>query len=205
MADANSLIPLGRTPEMVQNWFFATACGKRKRYYQDDAFFVAETAASVPRLLNRGCHSNVAVLVSRTVLRRTWAEEPMREAIFTHMLDTSGAYIKDVGTPTLLLLRLDCQQTPGSARFALGNRGEPETPRTPEEGLVWRSLTAHYDEAGYRDEWIEVSEWPLANWMERMRAHNIERSVANLRRARGPGWKPTAEELADYRRSIGGR
>jgi len=73
------------------------------------------------------------------------------------VVNTSGAYIPGHGTPTVLLFGTAERPQGTEVPVVLAERGEPNTPETPENGLVWRSIVDHWHETGYRNEYISVA------------------------------------------------
>ena len=76
----------------------------------------------------------------------------------THIIDTSGAYIPGHGTPTVILYGRNRKPVSTDIRAALGIRGEPSTPKDPKEGLVWRSIVDHLDDANWEGEFITIAD-----------------------------------------------
>ena len=67
------------------------------------------------------------------------------------VIDTSGAYIPGHGTPTVIICGRNRRPVHQTVRAVLGIRGEPGTPAEPAKGLVWTSITDHFDSPGTRD------------------------------------------------------
>jgi hypothetical protein len=72
--------------------------------------------------------------------------------------DTSGAFIPDHGTPTVIIVGRNQAPEGSRIRAVLGVRGEPGQPDNPAEGYVWTSVVGHVDDAGWNDDWITVSD-----------------------------------------------
>ncbi len=72
----------------------------------------------------------------------------------THVIDTSGAYIPAHGTPTTIILGRNRESVGGTLRTVLGIRGEPSTPDTPAEGLVWLSIVGLVDQSGGQNAFV---------------------------------------------------
>ncbi|WP_435856939.1 BREX-2 system adenine-specific DNA-methyltransferase PglX [Streptomyces parvulus] len=78
----------------------------------------------------------------------------------TEVIDTSGAYIPEHGTPTVILVG---RRRPGSARIdkvrtVRGIQGEPGVPREGEDGLVWSAIVDQIDKPGSVSPWVSVDD-----------------------------------------------
>lgn len=78
------------------------------------------------------------------------------------VIDTSGAFIPGHGTPTVILVARSRDPATPTIHAVLGRRGEPSTPEFAERGRVWSAIAAHYDDAGYEDEFVTVADVPRA-------------------------------------------
>ncbi|MGW4145052.1 BREX-2 system adenine-specific DNA-methyltransferase PglX [Streptomyces albogriseolus] len=77
----------------------------------------------------------------------------------THVIDTSGAFIPEHGTPTVILMgRNQVPRKSETVRAVLGVRGEPSQPDNPEHGLVWRAISAQVGMPGSESEWVSVED-----------------------------------------------
>ncbi|WP_262391362.1 BREX-2 system adenine-specific DNA-methyltransferase PglX [Nocardiopsis sp. CNR-923] len=77
----------------------------------------------------------------------------------TSVVDTSGAYIPDHGTPTVILFGRNRMWRKGSSiRAVLGIRGEPSQPEDPRRGLVWQSILSLFESPGDESEWVSVAD-----------------------------------------------
>ncbi|WP_077193675.1 BREX-2 system adenine-specific DNA-methyltransferase PglX [Streptomyces lydicus] len=87
------------------------------------------------------------------------------EVELTEVVDTSGAYIPEHGTPTVILVGKR-RGGHGRATTILTVRsvqGEPSTPESPEKGHVWRAIAEQIDNPG------SVSPWVSADDLDRRR------------------------------------
>ena len=123
----------------------------------------------------------------------------MRASYPTHVIDTSGVYMPGVGTPTILLLRIGGELPPMKTRIVTGLKGEPETPSSPNEGRVWSAIRQHFDDAVYRDEWIDVRDCPTNAWLTHFRERQYEEELAWMMRMRGGKWTPSDAEIQQLR------
>ncbi|MEV5820875.1 BREX-2 system adenine-specific DNA-methyltransferase PglX [Micromonospora haikouensis] len=81
------------------------------------------------------------------------------EVELIEVIDTSGAYISDHGTPTIILVgRPNKRRRAAVVRTVLGIRGEPVKPEPPESGLVWQSIVRQIDTPGAESEWVTVTD-----------------------------------------------
>ena len=77
----------------------------------------------------------------------------------THVIDTSGAYIPDHGTPTVILFgRWQYPRQHSTIRAVLSVRGEPSQPTDPSRGHVWHAIVDQIDNPGSESEWISVAD-----------------------------------------------
>jgi Nuclease-related domain/N-6 DNA Methylase len=94
---------------------------------------------------------------------RPLVERVLSRLDITRILDISGAYIPGYGTPTVILVGRNRPPQSDHVRVVGAKRGEPMAPPRPEQGRVWSALAAHYDEAGYEDDYIAVADMPRAS------------------------------------------
>ncbi|MFD9841071.1 BREX-2 system adenine-specific DNA-methyltransferase PglX [[Kitasatospora] papulosa] len=78
----------------------------------------------------------------------------------TEVIDTSGAYIPEHGTPTVILVG---KPRGGSGRSATirtvrSVQGEPITPQSAKDGLVWRAIVEQIDDPGSVSQWVSVDD-----------------------------------------------
>jgi hypothetical protein len=76
----------------------------------------------------------------------------------THVIDTSGAYIPNHGTPTVILIGRNRAPIADTVRAVMGIRGEPVTPMEPANGFVWSAILAQIDSPGSKSDFISVSD-----------------------------------------------
>lgn len=72
------------------------------------------------------------------------------------IINTSGAYIPGHGTPTVLVFGRRRKPASTHVRAVLARRGEPSAPEDAAQGLVWRSITNHWTDQGFENEYITV-------------------------------------------------
>ncbi|MFD9503411.1 BREX-2 system adenine-specific DNA-methyltransferase PglX [Streptomyces sp. NPDC060035] len=78
---------------------------------------------------------------------------------FTHIIDTSGAYIPGHGTPTVILVgRCHIPRQSEPVRAVLGVRGEPSQPKEPASGAVWKAIVQQVDQPWSESEWISTED-----------------------------------------------
>ncbi|MBM0240455.1 hypothetical protein JNW88_31320, partial [Micromonospora sp. ATA32] len=81
------------------------------------------------------------------------------EVDFTHVVDTSGAYVPGHGTPTVILVGRPKKR--GHAllvRAVRGVRGEPSAPNPASDGYVWRAIVDQIDKPGSASDWVAVDD-----------------------------------------------
>lgn len=76
----------------------------------------------------------------------------------THVIDTSGVFIPGHGTPTVILFGRNQRHGPTAVRVIVGLRGEPEVPRDPADGHVWRSILGKIAQVPHEDNWTQQLE-----------------------------------------------
>jgi len=73
--------------------------------------------------------------------------------------DTSGVYIPNHGTPTVIIVGRNQRPVGSSVRAVLGVRSESGRPDDPAKGSVWTSIVEHVDAPGWDDDdWITVTD-----------------------------------------------
>lgn len=102
----------------------------------------------------------VGMITANSFMKREFGKKLIEEFLPTVNLDvivnTSGAYIPGHGTPTVLLFGGNEKAVGAEVLTVLANRGEPGIPEDPRMGLVWSSITGHWSEVGYEDEYVSV-------------------------------------------------
>jgi hypothetical protein len=103
------------------------------------------------------------LIIDNAFMKGTFGKKLIREFLPTvdisYVIDTSGAYIPEHGTPTLILFGRRCwARTGATVRVVMGNQGEPRQPSNPAEGLVWCAIVNNIGNPGYEDTWISVSD-----------------------------------------------
>lgn len=76
------------------------------------------------------------------------------------VIDTSGAFIPEHGTPTVLLFGRRCKSDSNTVRVVMGKRGEPGLPHVPSQGKVWQSIVQGWKEAEFESEFVSVGQVP---------------------------------------------
>ncbi|GHD92025.1 BREX-2 system adenine-specific DNA-methyltransferase PglX [Streptomyces naganishii] len=88
-------------------------------------------------------------------------EEFFRDRVeLMEVIDTSGAYIPGHGTPTVILVgkRRSGVGRSETVRTVRSVQGEPQAPKSPENGLVWSAIVSHVDRPGAVTPWISVDD-----------------------------------------------
>jgi hypothetical protein len=101
----------------------------------------------------------IGLLSSNSFMKREFGRSLIEQFFptvdVTHVIDTAGVFIPGHGTPTIILLGRN--QLPGltSVRAVVGLRGEPEVPRDPAQGHVWRSILGRIAQVSLDDNWTQ--------------------------------------------------
>ncbi|KAF0162604.1 MAG: hypothetical protein FD157_3835 [Rhodocyclaceae bacterium] len=106
----------------------------------------------------------VGLITANSFMKREFGKKLIEEFFprvdFTHVIDTSGAYIPGHGTPTVILFGRDRAPVVSTVRTVMGIKGEPSTPDDPAQGLVWRSIVDQIDVAGSESAFVSVADTP---------------------------------------------
>ncbi len=78
----------------------------------------------------------------------------------THVIDTSGAYIPNHGTPTVILAGRNEMPSGRPVHAVLGIRGEPKQPDNPAKGMVWQAILTQIKDPGSESDWVTVTDLP---------------------------------------------
>lgn len=101
------------------------------------------------------------MITSNAFMKREFGKKLIENVLPGYDLDlivnTAGAYIPGHGTPTVLLFGVNRQPEEREVLAVLSKRGEPSTPENPEQGLVWQSITGHWNDVGHDDDFISVA------------------------------------------------
>ncbi len=103
----------------------------------------------------------VGMITANSFMKREFGKRLIEEYLPTinleTIINTSGAYIPGHGTPTVLLFGTAERPRAGEVLTVLASRGEPTTPKDPEQGHVWRSVADHWQEVGFENDYITVA------------------------------------------------
>ncbi|WP_428836933.1 BREX-2 system adenine-specific DNA-methyltransferase PglX [Streptomyces cuspidosporus] len=85
------------------------------------------------------------------------------------VIDTSGAYIPDHGTPTVILIgrRRAGSGRPEMVRTVRSIQGEPKVPDRASEGFVWRAIVDQIDKPGSFSQWVSVDNLARHRYFEK--------------------------------------
>lgn len=104
---------------------------------------------------------SVGMITANSFMKREFGkrliETYLKTVNLSLIVNTSGAYIPGHGTPTVLLFGTSDKPQGADVLTVLSNRGEPTTPKPPENGLVWSSLASHWNEVGFENDYISVA------------------------------------------------
>ncbi|RZT87175.1 hypothetical protein EV383_4084 [Pseudonocardia sediminis] len=98
----------------------------------------------------------VGQITSNSFMKREFGEKLVRDVLpqvdLTHIVDCSGAYIPNHGTPTVILVgRNAAFRKDAPVRILRRVEGEPAPPTDPAFGLVWSSIRKSVNAPGYKD------------------------------------------------------
>ncbi|MFE8936542.1 BREX-2 system adenine-specific DNA-methyltransferase PglX [Streptomyces sp. NPDC007872] len=107
----------------------------------------------------------VGQITANSFMKREFGTKLIEE-YFTHkvelteVIDTSGAYIPEHGTPTVILIgRRRAGSSRGETiRTVRSIQGEPAVPDDPEDGLVWGAIIDQIDKPGSVSPWVSVGD-----------------------------------------------
>ena len=104
----------------------------------------------------------VGMITANSFMKREFGKKLIEQFIpawdFTHVVDTSGAYIPGHGIPTVILFGRHQSPVAPTIRTVMGIRGEPSTPPNPAMGLVWSAIVSQVDEPLSRSEFVSVAD-----------------------------------------------
>lgn len=102
----------------------------------------------------------VGMITANSFMKREFGKKLIEDYLLrkdlTHVIDTSGAYIPGHGTPTVIIFARNQSPKNSVVRTALGIHGEPETPESAENGLVWLSIKNLLEKPGSENKFISV-------------------------------------------------
>jgi hypothetical protein len=106
----------------------------------------------------------IGLITANSFMKREFGKKLIEEYFpridFTHVIDTSGAYIPGHGTPTVILFGRDRVPVISTVRTVMGIKGEPSMPDDPAQGLVWRAIVDQVDVAGSESAFVSVADIP---------------------------------------------
>jgi hypothetical protein len=110
----------------------------------------------------------VGLITANSFMKREFGKKLIEEFFpqidFTHVIDTSGAYIPGHGTPTVILFGRDRAPVASTVRTVMGIKGEPSTPADPAQGMVWRAIVDQADVAGSESVFVSVADTSRATF-----------------------------------------
>ena len=111
---------------------------------------------------NGGGSGYVGLLSSNSFMKREFGRSLVEQFFptvdLTHVIDTSGVFIPGHGTPTVILFGQNQRPGPTAVKAIIGLRGEPEVPRDPAYGHVWRSILGGIAQVPHEDDWTQQLE-----------------------------------------------
>ena len=110
----------------------------------------------------------VGMITTNSFMKREFGEKLIEDFLpridLSHLIDTSGAYIPDHGTPTVILFGRDRPPATSLVRTVMGIKGEPSTPADPAQGLVWRAIVEQVDVVGSESAFVSVADTPRSTF-----------------------------------------
>ncbi|MCK9895424.1 BREX-2 system adenine-specific DNA-methyltransferase PglX [Frankia sp. AgB32] len=109
-------------------------------------------------------------ITSNSFMKREFGKKLIEEFFaaaveLTHIIDTSGAYIPDHGTPTVILAgRRNLSRRSSTIRTVLGIRGEPAQPEDPADGTVWRAIVTQVSRPDSESQWVSANDSQRGQW-----------------------------------------
>jgi hypothetical protein len=129
----------------------------------------------------------VGLLSSNSFMKREFGRSLIEQFFptvdLTHVIDTSGVFIPGHGTPTVILLGRNQPPGPAAVRAIVGLRGEPEVPRDPAYGHVWRSILGRIAQVPHEDDWtqqVEINRAVLSSFPWRLAGSTITRILGRM-------------------------
>ncbi|MGH3191654.1 MAG: BREX-2 system adenine-specific DNA-methyltransferase PglX [Streptosporangiaceae bacterium] len=173
-----SMLEFGTYHAVFANPPYITVKDKRENENYRDAYksCAGKYSLSVPfaeRIFNLtvfGAHGSTPAgytgqITANSFMKREFGtrliEEYLPNVDLTHVIDTSGVYLHDFGTPTVILFgRRRIPRSASTIRAVLGVRSEPTQPEDPTQGLVWQAIVRQVDKPGSQSEWVTVADLP---------------------------------------------
>lgn len=104
----------------------------------------------------------IGQITSNSFMKREFAKKLIEEFIprwnFTHVVDSSGAYIPGHGTPTVILFGKHEEPVNKTVRTVMGIKGEPAIPEDPARGKVWSAILDQIDRAESQSAFVSVAD-----------------------------------------------
>ncbi|MGW0537639.1 BREX-2 system adenine-specific DNA-methyltransferase PglX [Streptomyces sp. NPDC003032] len=107
----------------------------------------------------------VGQITASSFMKRKFGKRLIEEFFANHVeltevIDTSGAYIPGHGTPTVILVGQprSGKERGATIRAVMSIQGEPSTPKTPAEGVVWQAIVEQIDLPGSESQWVSTQE-----------------------------------------------
>ena len=106
----------------------------------------------------------VGMITANSFMKREFGKKLIQEFIpkwdLTHVVDTSGVYLPDYGTPTVILFGKHQPPVASTIRTVMGIKGESIRPEDPSRGLVWSSVLELVDVPGAQNDFVSVGDTP---------------------------------------------
>lgn len=107
---------------------------------------------------------HVGMITSNAFMKRRFGKKLIEQYLprwdLTHVIDTSGVYVEEHGTPTAILIGRHQVPIASTVRVVRGIRGEAVRPRDPANAPVWREIRDHLDQPGFEGKYLSVADAP---------------------------------------------
>lgn len=104
----------------------------------------------------------IGILNSNAFMKRSFGkrlvEDFLRNRDITHIIDTSGPFLDDHGTPTVVILARNRVPLSSVLRAVRGKRGETVRPPDPGKSPIWIEIRDQTDTPGYEGPYVSVDD-----------------------------------------------
>ena len=104
----------------------------------------------------------LGLIVSNAFMKRSFGtvliEDYMPNWDVSHIVDLSGAYFPDYGTPTTILFGRNRKPRTSTIRVVQGIRAEAGVPEDPSVAPVWKAVVEQIDRPGSESPWVSVAD-----------------------------------------------
>ena len=139
--------------------------GKTRRYVSSSGKYSLSSPFTERCFQLAETNGFVGIITSNNFMKRDFGK-PLVENVLANLdlsliVDTSQAFIPFHGTPTVLLFGVNRRPSERAVRAVMGKRGETGIPPDPAKGKVWLGITEGWNQAGFSNEFVSVSDLPF--------------------------------------------